>query len=553
MIFFLFSLWWLIVFFFLHSYYAHEIQRIYRAHLIRKYVRKELVDRRYAALIEASRHYAAVIIQRYFKGYYSRQHLHDFYARKAYIQAIAQKGEQLRQELDVALAVQLSNQLAEEEAKARAEFDKTTQRLHHLVSTRTQPGVYNPPYAQHTDQVPSAFGIPLETHIRVGNLRFLRTNGLHPTGTSTLSKNSSEESGTLLPLSSSLSTHGGSNGPVLASTFTAMGENHVTLVPSYAHPTDKRSLQSMAPYDAPLEAARKEARIQKLLALDQKPFLAGTKNQSVQLQSSSSSTSPGVGVHAAVPFQESWLLARLTRDMEHIEGKDKRVTNRPYIPASSRSSRLFEDTERKRAGFADALVNGTNNSTNSRALNSTKLQDPLLHTNSTQRIDPTTKEHTIPALTATIAGIGGGANSIIHTTTIRQGNQTIKVRTAEENSSKIASTNSSSSLKASIHNRNSNGTSSTNAFPVGSAAAAVRKARQNTSILHHHPNNNNQDSSSDNEIQFSGGNISNEVIVSHPGFPSKPPRAVVPAALPQQQQRTQRPVMKPPVAISTKI
>lgn len=504
-----------------YSYYAREIQRLYRAHLVRKAVRKEFVDTRYAALIDASRHYAAVVIQRYFKGYYSRQHLHDFYARKAYIQAIALKGEQLRQELDIALAVQLNNQLAEQEAKAREEFDKTTQRLHHLVSTKVQPGVYNPPYAQNLNQVPSAFGIPLETHIQVGNVRYLRTNGLYPTG-GTINKTKTTNNNNDLPLAST-------SQPVLASTFTAMGEEHVTLVPAYVHPTDKRTLQSMAPYDAPLIAARKEARIQKLLALDQKPFIAGSKSQILEPHQTS------VGVHAAVPFTESWLLSRSTRDLEHLEQKDKRITDRPYIPASSRSSKLFEDTERKRTIFANALITGV--TTTNKKPNPLDTTNPLSLTidvnNQTKYINPTNKEHIIPSLTATVAGVGGGATSIVQTTTIRQGNQLIKVKTIEE----MTQNNNNTSISSSTNSK----ASSTNNYPVGSAAAAVRRARQNT--------NNNQDSTSDNELQSTNKTIPGEARVPKPGFPTKPPPAIQQQTITNTLPRPGRPVMKPPVAI----
>ena len=44
-------------------------------------------------------HYHAMLCQRTFRGYYSRRYKHDFNARKAYIQSVVEKGEELRAHL----------------------------------------------------------------------------------------------------------------------------------------------------------------------------------------------------------------------------------------------------------------------------------------------------------------------------------------------------------------------------------------------------------------------------------------------------------------------
>lgn len=320
---------------YVRRYYATELQRLYRGHLGRKRVRR-MIDAKYAAMHQAVRHYAAGVVQRHFKGFYSRKHIHDFYARKAYVRAVAAKGEQLRAEMEQQLKEQLQKRLDEEETKARAEFDRTTQQLHHLVSTKAQPGVYNPPYAATMADVPSAFGVPLETHLRIGSLRYIRTHGLHPESTAG---------------SVAIAAAGGAGDVASASmgrTVAALGDRNVTLVPSYVQ-SDKKSLQATAPYDAPLVAARHESRYQKLMNLDQKPFVAGAKAHHFE------GPQP-VGVNAAVPFTESWLLSRNSREVEHLLAKDQRVSEKPYVSQSSRSSRLFEDTERKRAAFAASLL-----------------------------------------------------------------------------------------------------------------------------------------------------------------------------------------------------
>lgn len=46
---------------------------------------------------------------------------------------------------------------------ARSEFKELAKNLHHLSSTLTIPGVYNPPYSR---TKPTAFEIDIETHLK---------------------------------------------------------------------------------------------------------------------------------------------------------------------------------------------------------------------------------------------------------------------------------------------------------------------------------------------------------------------------------------------------
>jgi hypothetical protein len=193
--------------------------------------------------------------------------------------------------------------------------------LHHLVSTKTIPGVYNPPYATRPEDVPSAFNVPLETHLRIGVLRHIRTQGLHPR---------------LDP------------GTQTAATLRAPGAQTATLVPAYTN-AERTSLQATAPYDRPREAARTERRINQLRQLDTRPFNAGGRTAVIDAQ-------PVVGVHAGAPYSEAWLAARTSRDLANSpESKSRRVTAAPFVTAST-SGKLFEESERAHVGAATMLV-----------------------------------------------------------------------------------------------------------------------------------------------------------------------------------------------------
>jgi hypothetical protein len=96
------------------------------------------------------------------------------------LQSILHKSENLRSQLSlhrsqqIKVVLKLANYFSftlnfkDEEVRrkqmAQKEFHSVTQNLHHLVSTKVTPGIYNTPYFQ--DEVPTAFGVPIEDHLR---------------------------------------------------------------------------------------------------------------------------------------------------------------------------------------------------------------------------------------------------------------------------------------------------------------------------------------------------------------------------------------------------
>lgn len=265
---------------------CQTIQRVFRGHQGRNLTNDA---RRARAAHEESSiyHYYATLIQRVFKGFYSRRYKHDFYARKAYIQSIKQKSEELRNQLSGHMETQIEKDEERAEREARDEFKKVTQNLHHLLSTASTPGVYNPPYAQ--DMVPTAFDIPIEEHLREGVKDFLKTQGLRRVKPA-----------------------------------------------SYASDT-KLSVQASSKYDAVKEHERTQKHYGKLRQLSHRPFVAGSKPKPRPVEPS---------IATGVEFEEPWKLARSTRELEHHPTqKARRVASKPFH-TSVINNRLFEDYER---------------------------------------------------------------------------------------------------------------------------------------------------------------------------------------------------------------
>mmetsp|Transcript_49811 Transcript_49811/g.85659 ORF Transcript_49811/g.85659 Transcript_49811/m.85659 type:complete len:259 (+) Transcript_49811:128-904(+) len=160
------------------------IARVFRGHLGRKEARARQHATEVAQEI-AIFHYHASIIQRTFRGFYSRRYRHDFSARKKYIADIVGKGETLRARLDEALVEQQMREADEAAQREAAEFQKVTQNLHHLVSTRAQPGVFAPPF----DAAPTAYGRTVEAHLAAGVKDLLRTRAQDRARTKRLATN----------------------------------------------------------------------------------------------------------------------------------------------------------------------------------------------------------------------------------------------------------------------------------------------------------------------------------------------------------------------------
>jgi hypothetical protein len=99
------------------------------------------------------------------------------------------------------------------------------------------------------------------------------------------------------------------------------------------------------------EAERRERRLSKLLRLDQRPFVAGARGRHF-------GGPVARGVHATTDFVEPWLAARSDRETEHARKHTWVSGGTPFVAASSRAPRVFEDLERKRMAFAAAAAGG---------------------------------------------------------------------------------------------------------------------------------------------------------------------------------------------------
>jgi hypothetical protein len=137
--------------------------------------------------------YFAEQMQRIVRGYISRLQgeRNDFYARKRYIQSVIDAGDELRARLVVRETEQRKVEAEMREAKAYKAFVAKNRDRHHLMGTRTQPGIYGGSVRRkhtagpETDgavggvKLPHIFGKPVEEHLALGAKQFIKENGLN--------------------------------------------------------------------------------------------------------------------------------------------------------------------------------------------------------------------------------------------------------------------------------------------------------------------------------------------------------------------------------------
>ncbi|XP_047219642.1 spermatogenesis-associated protein 17 [Girardinichthys multiradiatus] len=123
------------------------LQKTWRGFAARAYVR-QMVKAAYFTMKMNFYNEMAVRIQRRWRGYYVRKYIHNFYARKNYLEQFLTKDELMRKELDEIEEAQKR----EKEYQAAVKEQKTkiyqAHQLHHLLSTKQCPGVFNSPFRQ---------------------------------------------------------------------------------------------------------------------------------------------------------------------------------------------------------------------------------------------------------------------------------------------------------------------------------------------------------------------------------------------------------------------
>lgn len=299
-------------------------------------------------------------VQAAFRGYYSRKYVHSMSAIRDYLLAVEAKGRQVKQETLRAAAEQRARLEASRQAAAERDFLDAAEQLHHLVSTKSRPGVFNPPYAGVRTGggggPPTAFGLPVEEHIKERALLFTRERGLDRSQWPSAEKKEVaavrralrdvggrkptpaqvEQALAEAALGSTLEAAPGAAQGGLRDTaqLPARPPTIARAPPPYADDAGRVSLRASEPYDAAREQAKEEQRYEKYRQLDPRPFAAGGKVRQ---------RAPGKSVRDDGEFVDTWRRTRLDRAREfEPDQKGKWLAGRDFQRVS-RGGGVFED------------------------------------------------------------------------------------------------------------------------------------------------------------------------------------------------------------------
>ena len=78
-----------------------------------------------------------------FRGFYSRKYVHDFYARKEYLRQILEQNQKTIQQMNAYGEETRISYENEQMSKENTQCRLNAAKLHHLLSTKSVPGVYN--------------------------------------------------------------------------------------------------------------------------------------------------------------------------------------------------------------------------------------------------------------------------------------------------------------------------------------------------------------------------------------------------------------------------
>nr|XP_020445595.1 spermatogenesis-associated protein 17 isoform X2 [Monopterus albus] len=117
--------------------------RAYLSHLHMKAITVQKIWRGFTA---RARFRQMVKIQRRWRGFFVRKYIHNFYVRKRYLQGLSRKNELVRRDLDELEELQKRERDCVEMIKEQTAKVYQAHRLHHLLSTKQCPGVFNSPF-----------------------------------------------------------------------------------------------------------------------------------------------------------------------------------------------------------------------------------------------------------------------------------------------------------------------------------------------------------------------------------------------------------------------
>lgn len=143
---------------------ALEVQKAFRGYLARASHQKDVEEQNDNLMKQFFEYHISIIIK-HWKGYHCRKYVMDYHANKKWLEKTKKLNEEtLIQFREQALKKQYEVDRINEENQ-RKNFINIAKNLHHLVSTKHIPGVYNTPYLP-AELKPQVYNADIEEHLK---------------------------------------------------------------------------------------------------------------------------------------------------------------------------------------------------------------------------------------------------------------------------------------------------------------------------------------------------------------------------------------------------
>jgi hypothetical protein len=156
---------------------ALEVQKALRGYLSRANHQKEVEEQNDNLMTQFYKYHVS-IIQKHWEGYKCRKNVMDYYANKRWLAETKKKNEQMLNEMRELTQKKQYELDRQKEENERRNFINIAKNLHHLISTKEIPGVYNTPYLP-AELKPQVYNADIEEHLKSIFKSNLRKNKLN--------------------------------------------------------------------------------------------------------------------------------------------------------------------------------------------------------------------------------------------------------------------------------------------------------------------------------------------------------------------------------------
>ena len=143
---------------------ALEVQKALRGYLARANHQKDVEEQNDNLMKQFFEYHISIIIKHWL-GYKCRKNVMDYHANRKWLEATRKKNEETLIELKEQAAKRQYELDRQNEENQRRNFVNIAKNLHHLVSTKTIPGVYNTPFLP-AELKPQVYNADIEEHLR---------------------------------------------------------------------------------------------------------------------------------------------------------------------------------------------------------------------------------------------------------------------------------------------------------------------------------------------------------------------------------------------------